>query len=51
MIDADTPPENSLKNNQQSSRIVCKNFERLSFENMLLKEKIKVLREEKNKLE
>ena len=40
-----------FKNNQQSCRIVCKNFERLSFENMLLKEKAKVLEEEKNKLE
>ena len=40
-----------FKNNQQSCRIVCKNFERLSFENMLLKENAKVLEEEKNKLE
>ena len=31
IIDGDTPPGNSFKNNQQSCRIVCKNFERLSF--------------------
>ena len=43
IIDADTPPDNSLQN--------CEKCDRLSFENMLLKEKIKVLEEEKNKLE
>ena len=37
--------------NESSSSIACKNFEILSFENMLLKEKIKVLEEDKNKLE
>ena len=52
IIDADSPPpNNSFKSNQQSSSIVFKNCERLSFENMLLKEKVKVLEEEKNKLE
>ena len=33
------------------NRRVCENCERPSFENMLLKEKIEVLEEEKNKLE
>ena len=46
--DVDTPPGNSFQNNQQSrSSIVCENCERLSLENILLKEKIKVLEEEK----
>ena len=31
--------------------IVCENCERLSFKSILLKEKVKVLEEEKNKLE
>ena len=51
IIDADSPPYSSFKSNQQSSSIVCENYERLSFENMLLKEKVKVLKEGKNKLE
>ena len=52
IIDADTPPHNSLKNNdQKSSSVVYKNCERLSFESILLKEKVKILEEEKNKLE
>ena len=51
IIDADSPPDNNFKNNQQSSSNVCENCERLSFENMLLKEKVKVLEEEKNRLE
>ena len=50
IIDADTPPDISFQN-QKSSSIVRENCERLSFGNMLLKEKIKVLEEEKNKLE
>ena len=29
IIDADTPPDNSSENNQQSSSIVCENCERL----------------------
>ena len=50
--DIDTPPGSSFQNNQQSSSsIVCENCERLSFEKMLLRKKIKVLEEEKNKLE
>ena len=50
---ADTPPKNSFKNNQQSSSssIVCENCERVSFEQMLFKEKVKVLEGEKNKFE
>ena len=47
IIDADIPSDDSSKNNQLSSSSVCENCERLSFENMLLKEKIKVLEEEK----
>ena len=38
IIDADSPPDNNFKSNQQSSSIACENCERLSFENMLLKE-------------
>ena len=37
IIDTDSPQDNSFKNNQQSSSIVCENCERLSFENMWLK--------------
>ena len=51
ITDADSLPDNNFKSNQQSSSIVCENCERLSFENMLLKEKVKVLEEEKNRLE
>ena len=47
IIDADSPVDNNFKSNQQSSSIVCENCERLSFENMLLKEKVKILEEEK----
>ena len=50
IIDTDTPPDISFQN-QKSSSIACENCERLSSENMLLKEKIKVLEEAKNKLE
>ena len=46
IIDADTPPDIGFQN-QKSSSIDCENCERLSSENMLLKEKIKVLEEEK----
>lgn len=38
-IDTDTPPNNIFQNNQQDSSIVCGSCERLSFKNMLLKEK------------
>ena len=51
IIDADSPPDNNFKSNQQGSSIVCESCERLSFENMLLKEKVKVLEDEKNRLE
>ena len=51
IIGADSPSDNNFKSNQQSSSIVCENCERLSFENMLLKEKVKVLEEEKTRLE
>ena len=52
IIDADSPPpDNNFKSNRQSSSIVCENCERFSFENTLLKEKVKVLEEEKNRLE
>ena len=37
IIDADSPQDNSFKNNQQRSSIVCENCERLSFENTSLK--------------
>ena len=47
IINADTPPDNSFENNQQGSSIVCENCERLLLENILLKEEIKVLEEEK----
>ena len=50
IIDIDTLPNKSFQNNQQSS-IVYENSERLSFENMLLKEKIELLGEESSKLE
>ena len=50
IIDADSQLDISFQN-QKSSSIICENCERLSSENMLLKEKIKVLEEEKNKLE
>ena len=40
IIDADSPPDNNFKSNQQGSSIVCESCERLSFENMLLKEKV-----------
>ena len=43
--------QNKQKINESSSSIACKNFEILSFESMFLKEKIKVLEEDKNKLE
>lgn len=50
IIDIDTLRDKSFQNNQQSS-IVYENSERLSFENMLLKEKIELLGEESSKLE
>ena len=50
IIDIDTLWDKSFQNNQQSS-IVYENSERLSFENMLLKEKIELLGEESSKLE
>ena len=49
IIDADSPLDISFQNQKSSS--VCEKCERLPIENMLLKEKIKVLEEEKNKLE
>ena len=51
IIDANSPSDNDFESNQHSSSIVCENCDRLSFENMLLKEKVKVLEEEENKLE
>ena len=51
IIDADSPVDNNFKSNQQSSSIACENCETLSFKNMLLKEKVEVLEEEKNRLE
>ena len=49
IIVADSQLDISFQNQKSSS--VCKNCERLSSENMLLKETIKVLEEEKHKLE
>ena len=49
ITDADSQLDISFQNRKSSS--VCKNCERLSSENMLLKEKIKVLEEEKHEEE
>ena len=51
IIDANSPSDNNFESDQKSSSIVWENCDGLSFENMLLKEKVKVLEEEENKLE